>query len=137
MHCGRVRVSISETAFALKVGSLGIGVTGEVWSDGQLSNDGRLEIEASSRRESGTFVTTQLVTIGVKQVEEDWLVETDMLIIVVADTLIIGTFQRIEVAAEVTAATGNGDGEELKVFEQECSLRGRQLVQFLPTFILA
>ena len=102
-----------------------------------------LEIEAFCRRELGTFVTTQLVTIIVKQVEEDWLVETNTLVIVVADTLIIGTLQRIEVVAEVTAATCNGDGEELKVFEQESSFKqesslcGRQLVQFLPAFTQA
>ena len=46
-------------AAVLKVGRIGIGVPDEVGTDGQLSEGGGHELEASCGRETDTFVTAQ------------------------------------------------------------------------------
>ena len=54
------------SAAALKAGRIGIGVTGGVGTDGQISNGGEHELEVSCRRESGTCVTAQLFILNVE-----------------------------------------------------------------------
>ena len=55
------------SAASLKAGRLGIEVTGGVGTDGQLSKGAGRELEVSCGRESGTFVTVQLFTLGVEE----------------------------------------------------------------------
>ena len=56
----------SASASDLKAARVGMGVTGRIGTNGQLSKDGGLELEVSCGRETGTFNIVQLFSLGVQ-----------------------------------------------------------------------